>query len=81
MELRIELENSKGIKTFAEYSSFQIQNEHLNFKLSVSGYRGSIHDSLLIHNEQFFSTFDQIHSIPTNSDCLSLVGGGWWFKE
>ena len=39
-ELRVDLTDFSGKKTYAKYSNFKIGSEYENFKLTVNGYSG-----------------------------------------
>ena len=40
MELRVDLEDFEGAKKFAKYSTFVVEDEDENYKLTVGGYAG-----------------------------------------
>ncbi|XP_043918366.1 fibrinogen beta chain [Protopterus annectens] len=72
-ELLIEMEDWEGKKATAIYNRFTIQNEQSNYRLSLSGYRGTAGNALIdgasqlfgenrtmtIHNDMMFSTYDR----------------------
>ncbi|XP_061177098.1 ficolin-2-like [Saccostrea echinata] len=81
-ELRVDLQRLNGQKGYAKYSSFEVGDETSKYKLSVSGYSGSIfyHDSLLYHNGMKFSTKDQDNDF-TSSNCALFYQGAWWYTS
>uniref|UniRef100_U5ET44 Putative ficolin n=1 Tax=Corethrella appendiculata TaxID=1370023 RepID=U5ET44_9DIPT len=82
MELRIELENFGGQKTWAEYKTFRIDSEKFNYNLNIGDYSGNASDSMRYHNNLDFSTFDRRHDKSgTNYSCALSYGSGWWFDN
>ncbi|XP_052811045.1 ryncolin-1-like [Mya arenaria] len=87
-ELRIDMEDFKGKKAHAKYSSFRIYSEKVNYKLEVRGYNGNAGDSLNgvfigsngVHNRQSFSTRDNDND-NNESNCATSYLSGWWFKR
>ena len=60
-ELRVDLEDFNGNLAYAKYSSLQIAEERLFFKLIIGDYEGTAGDALHHHNNMSFSTKDQDH--------------------
>ncbi|XP_069102187.1 angiopoietin-related protein 7-like [Argopecten irradians] len=80
MILRVVLEGWDGTTGYAQYSSFQIANEAQNYRLSVSGFSGSISsDALGPHNGYDFSTYDRDNDIKNQEHCASTYKGAWWY--
>ncbi|XP_070622900.1 ryncolin-3-like [Erythrolamprus reginae] len=80
-QLRIDLEDFNGSRTFAIYSSFRIANESENYKLMLGSYLdGNMGDSLSGHNDHAFSTKDRDNDIY-NGNCASLFKGSWWYTK
>lgn len=84
MMLRIELEDFKGVKEFANYDQFYVANEYLKYKLSVSGYSGTAGDALLFskqynHDQKFFTTPDKDNDRYPSGNCGAYYSSGWWF--
>ena len=75
-ELRVDLEHFSGNLADAKYSSFQIAEEKLFFKLILGDYEGTAGDSLSRNNYMSFSTSDQDHD-TSNGHC-ALDQGAWW---
>ncbi|XP_039670966.1 microfibril-associated glycoprotein 4-like isoform X1 [Perca fluviatilis] len=78
-ELMVDMEDFKGNKVFARYSSFSIDPESYGYKLHVSGFiNGGAGDSLISrHNGQKFSTFDKDQD-PWGGNCARLHMGAFW---
>ncbi|XP_069834142.1 fibroleukin [Dendropsophus ebraccatus] len=84
MMLRIELEDFKGLKEFANYDLFYVANEYLKYKISVSGYSGTAGDALQFskqynHDQKFFTTPDKDNDRYPSGNCGAYYGSGWWF--
>ena len=61
-------------------SSFQVGDSSTDYILRISGYSGSAGDSLLHHNERYFTTFDRDNDTP-NSNCAVIYKGAWWYGD
>eukprot|EP00092_Neocalanus_flemingeri_P027836 GFUD01030219.1.p1 GENE.GFUD01030219.1~~GFUD01030219.1.p1 ORF type:complete len:765 (-),score=159.24 GFUD01030219.1:331-2625(-) len=78
--LRIELEAHDGRRAYAEYSTFRVDSEDLDYRLWLGGYSGNASDSLSAHNGYKFSTVDRNNDqAPKCCPCAPAYGGGWWF--
>ncbi|KAM9305336.1 microfibril-associated glycoprotein 4-like [Gastrophryne carolinensis] len=84
-ELRVDLWDFEGNKTFAQYADFALSPNAINpeedgYTLYVEGFtNGGAGDSLTYHSGMKFSTYDRDNDvIPQN--CASLSGGGFWFR-
>ena len=68
---------------FAEYNSFSLGAESVNYKLSISSYNSGMStagDSLISkHNGKFFSTKDRDND-NSPPDCAGVYKSGWWFN-
>lgn len=78
--LRVELQRFSGEKGYAEYSKFAVGDENNKFKLTVSGYSGSIGDQLSVHNQMMFSTKGHDNDLLAGS-CAQHYHGGWWYSN
>ena len=79
--LRIYLESFEAeddIK-IAFYSNFTVGDALSNYKLSVSGFSGTVGDSLLHHNNYAFTTYDNDNDVY-NGNCASRFTGAWWYR-
>uniref|UniRef100_A0A098LY71 Ficolin n=1 Tax=Python regius TaxID=51751 RepID=A0A098LY71_PYTRG len=80
-QLRIDLEDFNGSRTFATYSSFRIANESENYRLTVgSSLDSNMGDSFSGHNNQAFSTKDRDNDIYSGN-CAVSFKGGWWYSN
>jgi len=78
--LRVELEAHDGRAAWAEYDTFRVENEALDYRVWVGGYTGNASDSLSAHNGYKFSTIDKNNDLaPKCCPCAPAYGGGWWF--
>ncbi|CAC5424785.1 Fibrinogen-like protein 1,Fibrinogen-like protein A,Tenascin,Ryncolin-2,Ryncolin-4,Techylectin-5B,Angiopoietin-related protein 2,Tenascin-N,Ficolin-2,Ryncolin-1,Tenascin-R,Ryncolin-3,Ficolin-1,Fibroleukin,Fibrinogen C domain-containing protein 1 [Mytilus coruscus] len=83
-EMRVDMENFKGEKRYAKYSTFKVGDAGSKYKLSIGGYSGNAGDAFAAsnHNGKKFTTPDQDND-EWNKNCAlhgKRVGGGWWFN-
>ncbi|KAM9700036.1 fibrinogen-like protein 1 [Menidia menidia] len=91
-DLRIDMEDFKGNKRFAEYKNFKVDDEKDQYQLHVGEYSGDAGDSLAdarLQNPSSpcaagikFSTYDQpnyLHAERDDGRCIRLSKSGWWF--
>ncbi|KAK6966000.1 BgMFREP16.2 [Biomphalaria glabrata] len=76
-DLRIDLEYNNNIY-FAQYKNFKVLNETEKYKLQIGNYSGNAGDSLLRHNNMFFTTFDRDNDIDSRN-CAVERSGAWWY--
>ena len=81
--LEINLKSGGQTKTVT-YSSFSVENESNDYRLSVSGFNAGssgLRDSLNYHNGRDFSTRDRDNDGYSSGSCSVSSGGngGWWF--
>ncbi|KAK0065190.1 BpFREP12.16, partial [Biomphalaria pfeifferi] len=67
-DLRIDLEFN-NTNYFAQYENFKILSETEKYKLKIGNYSGNAGDSLSVHNNVFFSTFDRDNDISSVTNC------------
>ncbi|XP_056256433.1 microfibril-associated glycoprotein 4-like [Seriola aureovittata] len=80
-QLRVDMEDFEGGKTFVHYSTFSVGPELEGYKLSLSGFTdGGGGASLTAHNGLKFSTFDKDQDTHAKN-CATLYLGGWWYGE
>eukprot|EP00112_Aurelia_sp_Birch-Aquarium-sp1_P000185 Seg1014.3 transcript_id=Seg1014.3/GoldUCD/mRNA.D3Y31 product="Fibrinogen C domain-containing protein 1" protein_id=Seg1014.3/GoldUCD/D3Y31 len=77
--LRVDLEDVKGVKSYAEYGSFYIEHERKLYELHASAYSGTAGDSFLHHNGYKFSTKDRDNDGYRNLHCSQIYKGAWWY--
>ncbi|XP_028654618.2 angiopoietin-related protein 7-like [Erpetoichthys calabaricus] len=74
--LRIDLEDWSSKHKHASYETFSIEDEANQYRLHVTGFRGTVEDSFSwYHNKHSFSTPD------TGNICAEISHGGWWFHQ
>ena len=78
--LRVDLEDFDGNKTFANYSIFSVANALTQYKLTVGGYSGNCGDSLSWHNQMMFTTRDKDND-EHEEQCAQKFKGAWWYKS
>ncbi|XP_060883553.1 microfibril-associated glycoprotein 4-like [Labrus mixtus] len=79
-ELLVDMEDFSGNTAFARYTSFSIDPETYGYKLHVSGFTdGGAGDSLAVHNEMKFSTFDKDQDTYADVNCAKTYLGAFWY--
>lgn len=84
-ELRVDLGDFEGNKTFARYADFALSPNAINpeedgYTLYVEGFiDGGAGDSLTYHNGMKFSTYDNDRDVYLQN-CASLSAGGFWYR-
>uniref|UniRef100_A0A8C5QHQ0 Fibrinogen like 2 n=1 Tax=Leptobrachium leishanense TaxID=445787 RepID=A0A8C5QHQ0_9ANUR len=84
MILRIELEDFKGSKEYAQYDQFYVANEIIRYRLTVGGYTGTAGDAMQYnkqynHDQKFFTTPDRDNDRYPSGNCGAYYSSGWWF--
>jgi ficolin len=84
-ELYIEMEKFEHdyvspASAFAEYSTFKVNGESDEYRLSVSGYNGNCADSFINHNGWKFTTFDNDNDGRGSGNCAVDYNGAWWYR-
>lgn len=83
--LSIYIEDFNGHFAYANYSIFNVGDEHRKYQIGVSGYSGTSGLNGFYfantHNTLLFSTRDQDHDTSTGNCALSLRRGGWWYSN
>ncbi|XP_029015270.1 microfibril-associated glycoprotein 4-like [Betta splendens] len=79
-ELRVDMEDWEGGKAYAQYSSFSIDSENVNYQLHLGSFTGGdAGDCLTNHNSMKFTTFDK--DLDTwEKNCAQHYLGGFWYN-
>ena len=77
--LRIDMKDKNGNKGYAEYSGFYISGSPTDYILHVSGYSGTVGDSLFYNNNRKFCTKDNDNDGHSNANLAEIFHGGWWY--
>lgn len=78
-ELRVELEDFNGNRTFAHYATFRLLGEAEHYQLVLGKFsEGTAGDSLSFHSKKPFTTYDADHD-SSGSNCAVVVHGAWWY--
>ena len=79
-EARIEM-RFNFIDRYAAYSTFSVDSEDNNYKITVTGYSGDAGNTLgVYHNGRAFSTFDRDNDGNAGINCALARKSGWWFQ-
>ncbi|XP_003891463.1 ficolin-3 isoform X1 [Papio anubis] len=80
-ELRVELEDFNGNRTFAHYATFRLLGEVDHYQLVLGKFsEGTAGDSLSFHSGRPFTTYDADHD-SSRSNCAVIVHGAWWYAS
>ncbi|XP_014988177.3 ficolin-3 isoform X4 [Macaca mulatta] len=80
-ELRVELEDFNGNRTFAHYATFRLLGEVDHYQLVLGKFsEGTAGDSLSFHSGRPFTTYDADHD-SSGSNCAVIVHGAWWYAS
>ncbi|KXJ25406.1 Ficolin-1 [Exaiptasia diaphana] len=77
--LRVEIEDTKGNSTYAEYDFFDVTNEQSKYNLSIGTYSGTAGDSLSYHRYMTFTTKDRDND-KCGGSCAVGCKGAWWYN-
>ncbi|XP_050075231.1 ficolin-2-like [Anopheles maculipalpis] len=79
-EMAVVMEDFDGVKAAARYQKFRIASETLNYAIIELGACNpcGAGDSMRIHLNESFSTYDRDKSKAT-FNCAVAFKGGWWF--
>jgi len=83
-KLRFDLQQrDTGNWYYAEYSSFRVLSEAVNYTLQVDGFSGNAStDALgLWHNGEKFTTIDRDNDLHSSLNCAAWNGGGFWWRN
>lgn len=79
--LYVEVENDSNQVAYEAYSSFSIENEASNYRLTVAGPSGTAGDSLLYHDGMPFTTYDRDNDQASGVSCAVRYHGAWWYNK
>ncbi|XP_062395949.1 microfibril-associated glycoprotein 4-like [Sardina pilchardus] len=80
-ELRVDMEDWDGGKVYAQYTSFSVDPESLDYKLHLGNFiNGGAGDSLSYHNGMKFSTLDKDQDAD-GANCAKYRLGGFWYNS
>ncbi|XP_034666112.1 ficolin-1-like [Drosophila subobscura] len=81
-ELYVYLEDFEGNHRFAQYDEFYIESENEAYRMSKLGrFIGDAGDSLNVHRNQKFTTYDRDNDVKANLNCAVEYMGAWWHKD
>ena len=66
---------------YAEYSTFIVLGESINYLVHVGGYSGNAgQDSFMLHNGMMFTTYDRDNDV-SSKNCAEMNSSGFWFRS
>ncbi|XP_055887110.1 ficolin-1-like [Biomphalaria glabrata] len=78
-ELRIDM-TFKGQNYYASSSSFKVDNETSQYRLTLGEFQGNVPNDLDSHNNMMFSTPDRDNDMAPISHCAQSYRAGWWYN-
>ena len=86
-ELQVDFEFKNKTRSYLHYSTFKVEDDDTNYKLTIGGFTGITPTDPFItnHNGKAFSTYDNDND-DSNINCAVKVGnakgnGGWWYSS
>ena len=82
-ELYVDMYDCDGVRKYARYSYFHVEESSVNYKVHFSGYSGTAGDTFTSggHNEMQFTTWDRDNDKRSTANCAEQYEGGWWFHS
>ena len=83
-EVMFVMTNHENETFIAKYDLFKVDSEATDYQLEIGQYINSesnAGDSLHIHKNQKFSTYDHDNDIDPKENCAVEHHGGWWYKH
>ena len=80
-KLRVDLADFDSNVRYAKYNTFRVGDSDSEFRLTVSGYSGTVGDSLAYNNNRAFSTWDQDNDSHSGLHCAQDRVGAWWYND
>ena len=80
-EVRFDIKHKGAAsRSYAKYSSFDVNNEASGYHLFVSGYSGTAGDSFSYYDGAKFTTYDRDNDQYAPDNCAKICLGGMWYK-
>jgi hypothetical protein len=80
-KLRVDMRDPADLAGFAEYSFFLVNGSDSDYRMMGLGtYSGNAGDSLTIHKNQKFSTFERENDNSADN-CAAVYNGAWWYNN
>ncbi|CAH3139486.1 unnamed protein product, partial [Pocillopora meandrina] len=85
MVFRIDMKDYEGDRRFAEYTTFAVADESVDYRVTIDGYRGTAGNALApsdrngIRNMSF-TTRDRDNDVYQGGNCAVVYRGGWWYS-
>ncbi|XP_076330646.1 techylectin-5B-like [Tachypleus tridentatus] len=80
MVLRVDLEDFKGSRRYAEFDEFLVRSKRELYKMSYKTYKDDAGNSLAVHNNMMFSAYDKDNDKNSGS-CAQNHKGEWWYNS
>jgi len=78
-EMRVDLESFTDQTAYAHYTTFHVNSACDKYRMTLDGYSGTAGDSLAVHNNMMFSTFDRDND-RHSYNCAATFHGAWWYN-
>ncbi|XP_005100635.2 fibrinogen-like protein A [Aplysia californica] len=86
-EMRIDFNTSIGQRLYAQYNNFTLANAVDNYRIHISGYKGTAGDYFLYGRQYYnldgmaFSTYDRDNDKSAVNCVKDLYHGAWWHNS
>ena len=80
VELRIDMKAENGTNLTWTYQLFQVAGPEDKYRLQIGSGVGRGPDSMVYHNGNQFSTYDQDNDKAGVRNCAAYFKGGWWYN-
>ena len=83
-ELMITMMDHDDVTFVARYNLFKVDSEATDYQLEIGNYIGASStagNSLQIHDNQKFSTYDNDNGVNPTKNCAEKHHGAWWYKN
>ncbi|CAH1781467.1 unnamed protein product [Owenia fusiformis] len=78
---RFDLISWEDEKRYAEYQTFDINDEQDKYRLNIGGYSGTAGDSMKSSNHMRFTTGDSDNDNNNSGNCALSYGGPFWYDN
>ena len=78
-EMRVDYEFSRKTWSYSHYNQFSVGSASEEYRLTVRGFTGILHDFFSYHSGMKFSTPDNDNDWRYGGNCAATYKSGWWY--